>query len=562
MAYAEKRGRYWRGRYKNPPGVRPLWGTVSEAPDGVPFTRRLDAEQAADSKEAKIREQIAEWRKLTAGRTPPPVDGITYDEWLRLLDGLRISANGGRDPNAGEVLLGDWIRDNWWPAQDLEPRSIARYEGFLNNMILLAFGERPVNTLNDPQEIAAWENELRGRYARSTVQNARSVLSTILGDAKEAGLVDVNAAARRRGRGRMTTRRHAKSIVARPREWATPLEALLIAERAALLSGRDDDLVMWVTGAWCGLRWGELIGLTVNDVRPGKLCINRQLSELRGRMTVAAPKYLSFRNDDPAWFGALDLPPFLQDLLAAHIERVPQEPCRCSTESCTGRFLFSTSRGGHPRHNRYSTRIWQPAVNGVYPLGSTRRQPPGPVLVDMAAGWPGRPLHPAWPYAGPGEWQPPRGFGLPAWDEPFTDALAMRCPVPTCGAGPCKPCRATSGRQITAHQQRMNAAVEAGHVRDRELAVWLPIKRSITPHGMRHSQKVWMDEDRIPTVLKHDRMGHAMPGIGGTYSHVSETMRERLVTALQTRWETALKQRAALCPMSPVPLLNDLLTRQ
>lgn len=57
-------------------------------------------------------------------------------------------------------------------------------------------------------------------------------------------------------------------------------------------------------------------------------------------------------------------------------------------------------------------------------------------------------------------------------------------------------------------------------------------------------------------------MGQAMPDIGGTYSHALETMRERLVTALQTRRETALEQRAAKCPTSPVPLLNDLLARQ
>ncbi|MDL4776592.1 hypothetical protein [Actinomadura xylanilytica] len=42
---------------------------------------------------------------------------------------------------------------------------------------------------------------------------------------------------------------------------STPLQLLLTAERIALLTGRDIDLAMWVLCAWCGLRWGELMGL-------------------------------------------------------------------------------------------------------------------------------------------------------------------------------------------------------------------------------------------------------------------------------------------------------------
>jgi hypothetical protein len=45
------------------------------------------------------------------------------------------------------------------------------------------------------------------------------------------------------------------------RVWATPLQALLVAERAALLSGRDEDFTMVVTIAYTGMRWGETIGL-------------------------------------------------------------------------------------------------------------------------------------------------------------------------------------------------------------------------------------------------------------------------------------------------------------
>jgi hypothetical protein len=45
----------------------------------------------------------------------------------------------------------------------------------------------------------------------------------------------------------------------------------------------------------------------------------------------------------------------------------------------------------------------------------------------------------------------------------------------------------------------------------------------------------------------------------GLYAHASLRMREDLIAALQTRWEESLRQRAAIDPRSPVPLLDNLL---
>ncbi|GAA2105472.1 hypothetical protein [Actinomadura alba] len=45
----------------------------------------------------------------------------------------------------------------------------------------------------------------------------------------------------------------------------------------------------------------------------------------------------------------------------------------------------------------------------------------------------------------------------------------------------------------------------------------------------------------------------------GIYSHVTEAMRQQILDGLRARWETALKERAALWPESPVPVLDGLL---
>jgi hypothetical protein len=45
----------------------------------------------------------------------------------------------------------------------------------------------------------------------------------------------------------------------------------------------------------------------------------------------------------------------------------------------------------------------------------------------------------------------------------------------------------------------------------------------------------------------------------GLYAHASDRMRDDLKHALQARWEDSLRDRAAIAPRSPVPLLDGLL---
>ncbi len=91
------------------------------------------------------------------------------------------------------------------------------------------------------------------------------------------------------------------------------------------------------------------------------------------------------------------------------------------------------------------------------------------------------------------------------------------------------------------------------------LASWLPLKPGLTPHGLRHGDKTWMAEDGIPEILAEQRLGHEVPGMRGLYAHASDRMRDDLKAALQARWEDSLRERAAIHPHSPLPILNELL---
>lgn len=115
---------------------------------------------------------------------------------------------------------------------------------------------------------------------------------------------------------------------------------------------------------------------------------------------------------------------------------------------------------------------------------------------------------------------------------------------------------------VISHKSHGNRCPGSGQAPGEDLAVasWAPIIRGLTPHGLRHGLKVWMDEDQIADVLKSERLGHDEPGMRGVYGHVSPAMRQELKAALQARWEESLRQRTALSPVSTVSLLNRLLT--
>lgn len=68
-----------------------------------------------------------------------------------------------------------------------------------------------------------------------------------------------------------------------------------------------------------------------------------------------------------------------------------------------------------------------------------------------------------------------------------------------------------------------------------------------------------MEDLGTEKVLMDQRMGHLDGSVSARYAHVTPGMRERLILGLTQQWEAALDARLALCPRSPVRVLNDLL---
>lgn len=462
MGYAEKRGDYYLARFRAGPRRYPT--VKDEHGATIRYRKKREAENAANDKESEVR--------------------------------------GGKyhDPTAGQETFGHYV-SIWYARQDLSPRTMGNYRLGIETILLPELEDDPLGEITSDR-VTGLERQLAAAgYKPESIRTYRGLLSVILGDAATEGKIPVNPVTRPRGRGR----RAGKARHRRPEKPVVdPLGALLLAERAGVLSGRDDEFVLVAAKAWTGARWGELVGLERRYFRMSKFRIEHQLGELDDGTWLKCPPKEDSRRD-------VDLPPFMSALFSRQIQATQAgrvEVCPCHRPECET----------------------EPHPGGVYVFtGRTSRRRVGKKLVEVAA--------PHWRRSGfesmvfkpAAEGWYPRKAPLPRRPVPVTAEPFPGLPV--------------RGRNYV----------------ERSEACWVPISDGLTPHLLRHTHRTWMTEDRIPEILAHERLGHEMGGIAARYTHVTESMRAELCDALTERWNSALDARLRLNPRSPVAVLDELL---
>jgi integrase len=363
-------------------------------------------------------------------------------------------------------------------------------------------------------------------------------LHLILSDAVDDGLLDSNPAAKRRNRGKRAGRSRRRA----PEKAVTDaLGLLLIAERAALLSGRDDEFVAVTLKGYTGIRWGELVGLETEYVRQKALRVEHQLYELdNGVLHRCPPKDDSYRT--------IDLPDWLASLLHDHIVRTKPVACRCHGL----RYVFSGHRAANRAAQRPGPKLVDVArragvstgtvsnvlnrpetvprateekvAQAIDDLGYVR----GPATGELAAHW--------------------RRSGFATWL--FQPAVTG-----------CYPKRSPGGRHPVPILCEPFPGIPARGrgAANRADGCWLPLAVGLTPHGSRHTHKTMMDGFGTPSQLKDERMGHLDGSVQARYSHVTQAMRDQLMRDLTGVWTAALAERCRLSPHSPVVVLDQLL---
>ncbi|WP_432063381.1 hypothetical protein, partial [Streptomyces sp. S1] len=505
MAYTEKRGNYYRARYKDAagkyPAVKDQLGAVMK------FRTEREAKIAGQDAEAAVRTAV---REAALKKTAPASSEVVLP------------------PTFGEYV------SRWFAGQqsELAKSTLENYQDHIESHLLPAFAAFPMPSV-DKATVDAWEAREKVLYPATSVLTYRSVLHVIMEDAISEGVhPGPNPAHRKRGRGRRSGRSRNRG----PEKAVTsPLGMLLIAERASILSGRDDEFVQVITKAYTGKRWGELVGLAPEFVRDESIRVEHQLYQLRhGGFELCPPKDDSYRT--------IDCPKWLIALLREHMALNPPEPCRCH-----GR--LQVFRSGALRPGAAITRAeiaqWAGVSAGTVSRALTGGQVSSRTREDVRVAL--------------------EALRLKRGDLQYEDHWRRSAFRATIWVPAVSGWYANRGETNPARPVRIIADPWPGQVvrgrysADRANACWAPVEPTLTEHGGRHTAKTWWEELGTPKVLMDERMGHVDGSVSARYSHVTDTMRQRLMEGLTALWESSLAARFAMCPTSPVPVLDRLL---
>ncbi|MBR7827941.1 tyrosine-type recombinase/integrase [Actinospica sp. MGRD01-02] len=310
MAYVERCGRVWRGRWLLADGHR--YGSRSG------FATRREAKRFADAREVGER-ALAE--ALVEERETAVEPLVTVGAW--------------------------WER--WFPVQDLAPSTLETYAQQYRHHIAPRFGEVPVELVTG-LDLAGFSRDLRrGGLSPSSVTVTMSVLRDLLGDAAAEGVIP--AAPKMPGRGR--SRRAPVSV--RP---GRVLDLETVLRVCARLPGQF--ALMVVVGAFTGMRWGEVCAMRcvflhlpqTGDAPSGA---GSAWYEVHARVGAVHEDVHARRYFGPPKGGrgrVVDLPPFLAGLLARHVQ------------AAGGRELLFVNRCEGPIRHTDWLHTWHAACEG------------------------------------------------------------------------------------------------------------------------------------------------------------------------------------------------------
>jgi integrase len=262
------------------------------------------------------------------------------------------------DRTRGHITLNTWL-PRWWTTLDLDEVTLDNYHYLVDRHIGPRFGTDPLHDIL-ASDVNQWSTDLHAAgYEHSTVEGIIGLLSRILADAVDDGLLPANPVHRHHRRGKRAFRIPHEML------WATPEEVLRGAQQAEQLRDRA-SAVLIVTTAWTGCRWGEMAAL------------QRRNTHLDDRVIIIDPKIGALKETShrqwlgppktPASARTITLPAFLAILLKHHLD-THDSP-----------FVFHNETGGYLWRHSWRSRTFNPAFDG----NLDRTDPPGPGLPDQA----------------------------------------------------------------------------------------------------------------------------------------------------------------------------------
>ena len=228
----------------------------------------------------------------------------------------------------------------WLAAQPVRESTRRCYDSQLRNWILPALGHRSLQSIT-PTDVRALVRLVRERLAPRTAWHIHGLLATILRAAVDDGWLASSPCRR----------------TAPPRPRRVPVTPLSVGQVQALLAALPPAFrVAGLLGAGCGLRVGEVLGLTVGsvDVDRALLHVSVQLQAAPGqRPRLVAPK-------SQASIRSVPLPDSVAVGIDQHLASCPV----LVTAGLDG-LLIRNSRGGPVWPRTFHARIWRQATEAA-----------------------------------------------------------------------------------------------------------------------------------------------------------------------------------------------------
>lgn len=278
------------------------------------------------------------------------------------------------DPRRGQMLLQDYIEDEWWTRRDYDnPSTEATVRGRVWTHIIPHLGHYQLNAIKTKQ-LGEWLRTLKETAGPGTGNEAWRYLSAIFQAA-----IDDERITRNPCRKQTTLRVPARPPAA-ARAW--PKEQVL-----AVQAEMDERFRLCVDlGVGAGLRSSEVFGLSVDDIDfdNERILVRRQVKKVGAKLAFALPKGEKTR--------AVPVPPYLLKRIEEALEARPaqrvelpwRDPRPPKTEKEAKErapqahaLILTAARGGAIRRDGFDFRVWKPALAaaGVIPPPRQERKP-------------------------------------------------------------------------------------------------------------------------------------------------------------------------------------------
>jgi integrase len=202
------------------------------------------------------------------------------------------------DDKAGKQLVSQF-GPKWIAVQALRPSSLESYERIMRLHIAPMLGHLQMNAVRR-SHIQAWVKAMEANYANNTVRMWYAILAGMFKSAVHDRVIGVTPCVK----VKLPPKTKKRAFI------PTQLQVTALANNIAARF----RLAVYL-GAACGLRWGEVFGLTAEDFdfEAGKIRVRRQLMVLSGkRACMTQTKTKNSVRD-------VDMPEFVAQLVKAHL---------------------------------------------------------------------------------------------------------------------------------------------------------------------------------------------------------------------------------------------------